>query len=87
MNLKRTFVRPDETGTIMLQSAPECVEPYSGPFRKTTVFIVGYGTEYEQVFKRSDRTAAIAAARETKSTFDQVLAGQLCVDTVDALLS
>lgn len=85
MNLKRTFPRPDETGTIMLQSAPECVEPYSGPFRKTTVFVVGYGTESEQLFKRADRTAAITAARDSKLTFDQVVAGQLCSDAVEAL--
>jgi uncharacterized Rossmann fold enzyme len=87
MNLRRTNPRPDETGTIMLQSAPDCVEQYSGPFRKTTVFVVGYGTEHEQIFKRADRTAAIAAARATSSTFDQVIAGQLCADAVEALLA
>ena len=85
MNLKRTYPRPDETGTIMLQSEPECIDAYAGPFRKTTVFIVGYGTEHEQVFKRADRTAAIAAARENKATLDQVIAGQLCSSTVEAL--
>ena len=85
MNLKRTFPRPDETGTIMLLSAPDCVEPYAGPFRKTTVFVVGYGTKVEQLFKRADRTAAIAAARDSNATLDQVVAGQLCSDAVEAL--
>jgi hypothetical protein len=87
MNLKRTFPRPDETGTIMLQSSPECVEPYSGPFRKSTIFVVGYGTEHEQLFTRAQRTQAIAAARQSKLTFDQVVAGQLCSETVEALFA
>ena len=85
MNLKRTYPRPDETGTIMLQAMPECTEPYSGAFRKSTVFVVGYGTKNEQVFKRADRNAAIAAARASKATLDQVIAGQLCSDAVEAL--
>jgi hypothetical protein len=85
MNLKRTYPRPDETGTIMLQAAPECTEPYDGAFRKSTVFIVGYGTEHEQMFKRADRTLAISAARATNTTLDQVVAGQLCTDAVEAL--
>lgn len=85
MNLKRTYPRPDETGTIMLQSVPECTEAYDGAFRKSTVFIVGYGTEHERVFKRADRNAAIAAARENKATLDQVIAGQLCAETVESL--
>jgi len=85
MNLRRTYVRPDDTGVIALQSMPECTDPYSGPFRRTTVFVVGYGTEREQLFKRSDRNQAIAFARETRSTFDQVPAGQLCHDAVETL--
>lgn len=87
MNLKRTYPRPDETGTIMLASMPDCTAPYQGAFRKSTVFVVGYGTEHEQLFKRSDRAAAIAAARATKSSLDQVIAGTLCAEAVDALFA
>lgn len=86
--LTRTYPRPDdETNTIALQSSSGCTEPYSGPFRKTTVFLVGIGTDSEQLFARADRTAAINKARSEKLTFDQVLAGQLCTDVVDALFA
>lgn len=85
MNLRRTNPSPDESGTIMLSSMPECTEPYTGPFRKTTVFIVGYGTEHEQLFTRANRGPAIAAARATRSTLDQVVASELCTDAVESL--
>ena len=81
MHLSRSYPGVDETGTIMLQSAPDCVTPYSGPFRKMTVFVAGYSTEHERLFQRAKRTEAIKYARDNKLTFDQVLASQLC-DTV-----
>ena len=86
MNLRRTYPSADETGTIMLQSAPDCVEPYNGAFRKVTVFVVGYGTDQETLFKRADRTPAIKFAKENRLTFDQVIAGQLCDTAAIALL-
>jgi hypothetical protein len=87
MNLKRTYVHPDDSGVISLQAYPDGTEPYSGPFRKTTIFVVGYGTEHEQLFRRADRNAAIAAARENRLTFDQVPAGQICAEAAEALFS
>lgn len=84
--LVRTYPRPEEdTNTITLQSSDGCTEPYSGPFRKTTVFLVGIGTTNERLFTRSERNDAIAAARKDKLTFDQVIAGQLCADVVESL--
>lgn len=86
MHLTRSYPGVDETGTIMIQSAPDCIDPYQGPFRKVTVFVVGYGTEHETLFKKSERTAAIKKARSGKLTFDQVVAGSLCDEVAVALL-
>ena len=89
MHLSRIHPGVDETGTIMVQSNPDCTTPYSGPFRKMTVFAVGYGTENEKLFVRAKRTEAIAYARSTtpNMTFDQVLAAQLCDQVAEELFA
>lgn len=76
--ISRRFPSPDETGTIMLQSEPECSTPYNGVFRNVTVLVAGYGTDKEKLFVRKQRTEAIAYARQHKVSLDPVPANQLC---------
>lgn len=84
--LTRSFPGVNDDGMTTLQSEPECTEPYDGVFRQATVFIVGYKTEDERLFKRGDRTQALAYAKKNKLTFDQVPARSLCHETMLELL-
>jgi hypothetical protein len=85
-NLSRAYPGPGDDGVVTLQSSPECSTPYNGIFRQATVFVVGYATEHETLFKRGDRTAALKMAKENKLTFDQVVARSLCHETAVELL-
>jgi hypothetical protein len=69
-----------------MQSDPECTKPYDGPFRQATVFIVGYTTPAETMYRRGDRKQALKHAREDKLTFDQVPARAMCHDLMVGLL-
>jgi hypothetical protein len=84
--LTRSNPRPEDNGVYLLQEDLECRTPYSGAFRGATVFIVGYGTEFERVYRRAERKAAIQDARENKRTIDQVPARALCHTIMVALL-
>jgi hypothetical protein len=85
-NLSRAYPGPGDDGVVMLRAAPECSTPYDGVYRQATVFIVGYDTEHEQVFKRGDRTEALRLAKENRLTFDQVVARSLCHEVALQLL-
>lgn len=84
--LTRSFPGVEQNGMTLLASAPDCSEPYDGVFRQATVFVVGYGTEREKLFKRGDRTAALSLAKAEKLTFDQLPARSLCHETMLELL-
>lgn len=84
--ISRSFPSTDETGTIMMQSAPECTRPYNGPFRRLSVLVAGYGTEHEQLFRRNQRNDAIRYARQHKVSLDPVPASALCDELAVALL-
>jgi len=84
--LTRAYPGVDKTGVTLLATAPGCTDPYDGVFRQATVFIVGWNTENEQLFKRGDRTQALKLARTEKLTFDQVPARSLCHETMMELL-
>ena len=85
-SLLRAYPGPGDDGVVMLQSDPECSTPYDGIYRQATVFVVGYGTKRERLFKRGDRTAALKLAKENRLTFDQVVARSLCHETAIELL-
>jgi hypothetical protein len=84
--IARSNPRPDQEGIYQLREAPDCNQAYSGAFRAATVFIVGYGTEHETVYRRGERKTAIDHARQAKLTIDQVPARALCHDTMLTLL-
>jgi hypothetical protein len=85
-HLTRAYPGVEETGITLLATAPDCTTPYNGVFRQATVFIVGWNTKDEQLFKRGDRTKALEVARTNKLTFDQVPARSLCHESMVALL-
>jgi hypothetical protein len=85
-SLLRAYPGPGDDGVVMLQAAPDCTTPYDGVFRQATVFVVGYATEHERLFKRGDRTEALQLAKANKLTFDQVTARSLCHEAVVELL-
>lgn len=87
MGVSRSFPSPDETGTIMLQSMPDCIDPYTGPFKKMTVLVVGFGTESEKIFRRNQRSEALQYARDNKVSLDPVVAGELCSAAVESVFA
>ena len=76
--MTRAFPSAGEDDLVVLQGDPYCDEAYHGAYKQATVFVVGYTTEHETLFKRSDRKAALALAREKKLTFDGVVARECC---------
>ena len=68
-----------------LQSHPGCFQPYSGRRRAETVFVVGLGTEHEQIFQRKDNRAAIAHAKTTKGQLAQIHVTQICYEAAAEL--
>lgn len=76
-----TGITEDVDGALLNTTTQYCTAAYRGMFRGATVFIVGYGTAHEELFIRSQRDEAIAAARARHTTLDQTTAGSLC-DTV-----
>lgn len=84
--IARSNPQPGTDGIYALREAPDCTEAYSGAFRAATVFIVGYGTEHETVYRRGERKTAIEHARAKKLTIDQVPARSLCNQTMLTLL-
>lgn len=84
--LARSYPNTNDYDIVTLQAEPECVQPYDGPFRQATVFIVGYTTDAETMYRRGDRKKALAHARKDKLTFDQVPARAICHDLAVELL-
>ena len=76
--MARAFPSAGEDDIVVLQADPYCEEPYTGAYKQATVFVVGYTTEHETLFKRSDRKAALDLAREKKLSFDGVVARECC---------
>jgi hypothetical protein len=85
-SLTRAFPGVEENGMTLLSTAPDCTTPYNGVFRQATVFVVGWNTPNETLFKRGDRTKALELAKKQKLTFDQVPARALCHESMVALL-
>jgi len=83
-SLKQARPVPNDDGEVAL-GGDYCGTLYTGASRNATVFIVGYGTDSETVFKRADRKEAIAMARDSNLTIDQIYAGTLCHDAMVSL--
>lgn len=92
--------RPDTASAVGLRSAstqhegdlyelasyPECDRPYRGAFQGATIYIVGYGTEEETLFRRADRGTAARLAREKRTSLTHVPAIELCEEAMLELL-
>lgn len=53
--------RPQVNGIYQLASYPGCVAPYTGEgAHETLVYVLGFGTELERLFKRTQRSEYIA---------------------------
>ena len=69
-----------------LASQPGCERPYRGQFQGAKVYIVGYGTENETIYRRGDRTLAARQARQLGTTLTPFLAVDLCEDAMVQVL-
>jgi hypothetical protein len=76
----------DERNMIALTTAPECAEPYHGAFQGARIYVLGYGTPDERLFRKGDYLEATKLARTRNLTLDTVLAVNLCHDTMVELL-
>lgn len=70
--------KPGRNGVYELASAPECFQPYEGDHRNESVFVVGLGTESEQIFLRAARTQAIEYAQAYRLELHHLPAHNLC---------
>lgn len=53
--------RPVVNGVYQLASYPDCSTPYSGAdAHETLVYVVGFGTEHERLFRRSQKAEYVA---------------------------
>lgn len=53
--------RPLVNGVYPLASYPDCTGPYNGPdAHETLVYVVGYQTEHERLFKRTQRSEYVS---------------------------
>ena len=65
---------PDEIGQYHLASETPGDSLYTGVFENESVYVVGLGTEREQLFTRKQREEAFSAARNERLTIDHVRA-------------
>jgi hypothetical protein len=72
-------------GIYQLTAYPDCSTPYSGKFHAETIFVVGHGTEQEQIFRRRQSHEALAAARAGKLPLFQAPVSHFCQRAVEDL--
>lgn len=75
---------PDNTGLITLASYPESTKKHSGEYRAKTVYLVGYDTEHERLFRHDDAKAAVAYKNgiDRNLPFDRFVAGNMPDDAI-----
>lgn len=61
-------------------------EAYHGPYTGTSLFLVGYGTEQEKLFFRTQKAAATSYARTNSLSWAHVSVTSLCHERVVGLL-
>ena len=76
----------DANNMISLSTAPDCTEPYHGAFQGAKIYVLGRGTDQEQIYRKGDWQEATLQARTRNLTLDSVLAVNLCHDVVTELL-
>jgi hypothetical protein len=74
----------DGTFTTLYSSEHDCSGPYSGPHESRLLYIVGRGTEQEQVFTRAERPTAQSEASRLGLSIDPIYARDLCHELVVA---
>lgn len=47
-------------GVYQLGTYPDCTTPYTGEYRTQEVYVIGFRTEHERIFRRSAKAAAVA---------------------------
>lgn len=80
------WIDVNEYGVRPMGDDPVNCAPYSGIWPGTTMFLVGYGTEQEQLFIRDRRAEAWQYAKDNELTFQHINVTELCHDRVVALL-
>lgn len=76
-------------GLLPLRGFEDCATPYTGNHKAASVYVVGYGTEHERLFRRTDRNAALeyqsTASPDGKLNLFQAPVTQLCADAALAV--
>lgn len=78
-------VEPGRNSVYELQAYPGDFERYNGKLRASSVYVIGYGTEHEQIFRKADQRLALKTARELKVTIFQAPANQICAAAIEDL--
>lgn len=75
-------------GVYQLATYPDCSDPYIGTERKEWVYVVGYRTEHERLFKRSDKGAMVTYFNSFKGEVEMFhdLSAEFCQQAMMELL-
>lgn len=68
----------DGNGMYQLSAAPGCDQPYSGDYRRESVYVVGIGTEGEQIFTRRRSREAIDYSKANGLKLNHLPCNALC---------
>lgn len=69
---------PGPNGVYELQGFEGDFQPYSGPRRAESVYVVGLGDDGERLFRRDQNRDAIAYAKQSKLRLVQLHVTQIC---------
>lgn len=79
--------KPNERNMFPLEGEDAAtIEPYHGNFRGSTVYVVGYGTEHEEVFTRGSRHEAFRIAVQKETTLSHLSATMFSHESMIAAL-
>lgn len=71
---------PSGTGVVPLTSYPDCQQPHAGQHRAKTIYLVGWKTEHEKLFRNDEAKAAVVYSNsaDKKLMVDRIPASQIC---------
>ena len=77
-------------GIYKLSTYPDCTEPYTGDHYDEKIYVVGFRTEHERLFRRSQKSAMMAYMNATPAVRGQLwhdFAARFCQQAMLELLS